>query len=64
MIKLKTIAASAAALTLMASSAMAESLMFSQHLPLSEQALELIAHRFKLLSEPSRLRLLQLLMQL
>jgi DNA-binding transcriptional ArsR family regulator len=36
--------------------------MAEQHLPLSERALELIAHRFKLLSEPTRLRLLQLLM--
>ena len=36
--------------------------MAQQHLPLSERALELIAHRFKLLSEPTRLRLLQLLM--
>ncbi|HOF87471.1 MAG TPA: metalloregulator ArsR/SmtB family transcription factor [Armatimonadota bacterium] len=34
----------------------------TQHLPLSDQALELIAHRFKLLSEPTRLRILQLLM--
>ena len=36
--------------------------MAEQHLPLSERALELVAHRFKLLSEPTRLRLLQLLM--
>lgn len=36
--------------------------MAEQHMPLSERALELIAHRFKLLSEPTRLRLLQLLM--
>lgn len=32
------------------------------NLPLSDQALEIIAHRFKLLSEPTRLRILQLLM--
>lgn len=36
--------------------------MADQHLPFSERALELVAHRFKLLSEPTRLRLLQLLM--
>ena len=36
--------------------------MAEQHLSLSERALELVAHRFKLLSEPTRLRLLQLLM--
>lgn len=35
----------------------------AQNLPLSDRALELIAHRFKLLSEPTRLRILQLLMQ-
>jgi ArsR family transcriptional regulator len=34
----------------------------AEHLPHSDRALELIAHRFKLLSEPTRLRLLQLLM--
>jgi DNA-binding transcriptional ArsR family regulator len=32
------------------------------NLPMSDQALEMIAHRFKLLSEPTRLRILQLLM--
>lgn len=37
--------------------------MSEQHLPLSDRALELVAHRFKLLGEPTRLRLLQLLMQ-
>lgn len=37
--------------------------MAEQHLPMSDQALEMVAHRFKLLSEPMRLRLLQLLMQ-
>lgn len=37
--------------------------MSEQHLPMSDRALELVAHRFKLLSEPTRLRLLQLLMQ-
>ena len=31
-------------------------------LPMSDRALEMIAHRFKLLSEPTRLRLLQLLL--
>jgi DNA-binding transcriptional ArsR family regulator len=31
-------------------------------LPMSDRALEMIAQRFKLLSEPTRLRLLQLLM--
>lgn len=36
--------------------------MTDNQLPLSDRALELIAHRFKLLSEPTRLRLLQLLM--
>jgi len=36
--------------------------MTEQHLPFGDRALELIAHRFKLLSEPTRLRLLQLLM--
>ena len=36
--------------------------MTDNHLPMSDRALELIAHRFKLLSEPTRLRLLQLLM--
>ncbi|MHB9024184.1 MAG: ArsR/SmtB family transcription factor [Armatimonadota bacterium] len=36
--------------------------MAEKNLPYSDQALELIAHRFKLLSEPTRLRLLQLLM--
>lgn len=35
----------------------------AQHLPLSDRALELVAHRFKLLSEPTRLRLIQLLME-
>ncbi len=34
----------------------------SDSLSMSDRALELIAHRFKLLSEPMRLRLLQLLM--
>jgi DNA-binding transcriptional ArsR family regulator len=34
----------------------------SNHLALSERALELIAHRFKLLSDPTRLRLLQQLL--
>ncbi len=34
----------------------------AQHLPMSDRALELIAQRFKLLSEPTRLRILQLLM--
>jgi ArsR family transcriptional regulator len=34
----------------------------TQHLPLSDRALEMIAARFKLLSEPTRLRILQLLM--
>jgi len=34
----------------------------TEHLPLSDRALELIAHRFKLLSDPTRLRLLQQLM--
>ncbi|HEY3378093.1 MAG TPA: metalloregulator ArsR/SmtB family transcription factor [Armatimonadota bacterium] len=37
--------------------------MADHPLPLSDRALELIAHRFKLLSEPMRLRLLQTLMQ-
>ncbi|MHB9133799.1 MAG: ArsR/SmtB family transcription factor [Armatimonadota bacterium] len=37
--------------------------MAEQHLPMSDRALELVAHRFKLLSEPTRLRLLQLLME-
>lgn len=36
--------------------------MSEQHLMLSARALELVAHRFKLLGEPTRLRLLQLLM--
>ena len=36
--------------------------MAEQRRTLSNRALELIAHRFKLLSEPTRLRLLQLLM--
>lgn len=36
--------------------------MAEKSLPMSDRALELIAHRFKLLSEPMRLRLLQLLM--
>ena len=36
--------------------------MSTKHLPLSDHALELVAHRFKLLGEPTRLRLLQLLM--
>jgi len=36
--------------------------MTEQHLPLSDCALELIAHRFKVLSDPTRLRLLRLLM--
>ena len=36
--------------------------MTEQHLPLSDRAMELIAHRFKLLSDPTRLRLLQQLM--
>ncbi len=36
--------------------------MVDQHLPLSDRALELVAHRFKLLSDPTRLRLLQQLM--
>ncbi len=37
--------------------------MSDQHLPLSDRALELVAHRFKLLSDPTRLRLLQQLMR-
>ncbi len=37
--------------------------MTEQHLPVSERALEMIARRFKLLSEPTRLRILQLLME-
>ncbi len=36
--------------------------MPESHLPMSDRALELVAHRFKLLAEPMRLRLLQLLM--
>jgi len=36
--------------------------MSEQHLQLSDRALELVAHRFKLLSEPTRLRLLQQLL--
>ena len=36
--------------------------MTEQHLPISDRALEMIAHQFKLLAEPTRLRLLQLLM--
>lgn len=36
--------------------------MAESHLPMSDRALELIAHRFKMLAEPTRLRLLQLLM--
>lgn len=37
--------------------------MAEQHpFPMSDRALELIAHRFKLLAEPMRLRLLQMLM--
>jgi len=36
--------------------------MSEQHLPLSDRALELVAHRFKLLSDPIRLRLLRQLM--
>jgi DNA-binding transcriptional ArsR family regulator len=36
--------------------------MAEKSFPMSNRALELIAHRFKLLSEPTRLRLLQLLM--
>lgn len=36
--------------------------MSDQHLPLSARALELVAHRFKLLADPTRLRLLQQLM--
>ncbi len=36
--------------------------MADSHLPHGTHALELIAHRFKMLSEPTRLRLLQLLM--
>jgi len=34
----------------------------SDSLPMSDRGLEMIAHRFKLLSEPTRLRLLQLLL--
>lgn len=37
--------------------------MVENHMPMSDRALELIAHRFKLLAEPTRLRLLQLLME-
>lgn len=36
--------------------------MADTKMPMSDAALELIAHRFKLLSEPTRLKLLQLLM--
>lgn len=36
--------------------------MADKPFPMSDRALELIAHRFKLLSEPTRLRLLNLLM--
>lgn len=36
--------------------------MPDQHQPLSDAALEMVAQRFKLLSEPTRLRLLQFLM--
>lgn len=36
--------------------------MTDNNLLMSDRALELVAHRFKLLSEPTRLRLLQLLM--
>lgn len=36
--------------------------MNEKHLPLSDRALELVAHRFKLLSDPTRLRLIQQLM--
>ena len=36
--------------------------MAEKHLPISDRAMEMVAHRFKLLSEPTRLRLLQLLM--
>jgi len=36
--------------------------MTEDPLPHSDRALELIAHRFKLLGDPTRLRLLQLLM--
>ena len=36
--------------------------MTDKSFPMSDRALDLIAHRFKLLSEPMRLRLLQLLM--
>lgn len=37
--------------------------MCEEHLQLSDGALELVAHRFKLLGEPTRLSLLQCLMQ-
>lgn len=37
--------------------------MTEQHRMLSDGALELVAHRFKLLGEPTRLRLLQLLIE-
>lgn len=37
--------------------------MADEHFTLSDRALELVAHRFKLLAEPTRLRLLQLLME-
>ena len=37
--------------------------MSEHHLQLSDRALELVAHRFKLLGEPTRLRLLRQLMQ-
>lgn len=33
-----------------------------KHFPLSDEALEMIAHRFKILSEPVRLRLMQQLL--
>jgi len=36
--------------------------MAGHSLPMSDRALEIIAQRFKILSEPTRLRLLQLLM--
>jgi len=36
--------------------------MAEKSFPLSDRAIDLIAHRFKLLSEPMRLRLLQMLM--
>ncbi len=37
--------------------------MSDHNMPKSDRALEMIAYRFKMLSEPMRLRLLQLLMQ-